>query len=77
MPLDRPGRLGQTMRQATSEDKREKSKGCRVEEGRGRGTRSGEVGAAVRPAILSNKSLEPTEPSRFVLKGAEEEEERT
>ena len=30
---------------------------------------------AVRPAILSNKSLEPTAPSRFALRGAEEEGE--
>jgi hypothetical protein len=30
-------------------------------------------GAAVQPAILSNQSLEPTAPSRFVLRGAEEE----
>ena len=33
-------------------------------------------GTAVRPAILPNWSLEPTAPSRIVLRGAEEEGER-
>jgi hypothetical protein len=47
------------VKQATSEGKRERSKGCRVEGGKERGRRSGEEGAAVQPAILSNQSLEP------------------
>jgi hypothetical protein len=46
-PLGRPGRPDQSMKQASSEGKRDRSKGCSVEGGRGRGRRSGEVGAAV------------------------------